>query len=135
MLSTGSIPHASLTLWLRLAHLLAQKSCLIGTFAIAPLDSTVLACLTDKLAELIVLARHGWPINQRKSRCQTANNEKESSRRVKVCKKKLTPCPVKDSKKKLCGQKVKHVSISALVCSLHVQFTWFTHTTVEFRDN
>ena len=55
-----------LTLWLRLADKSPQKSYLIGTFGrqIGPLDSTVLAHVADKLAELIVLARHGRSIHR-----------------------------------------------------------------------
>ena len=44
----------------------AQKSCLIGMFGqyIDSLDSTIMAWLADKSTELIVYARHGWPINK-----------------------------------------------------------------------
>ena len=42
-----------------------QKSCLIGTFdkKIGLLHSTIVARLADKLAKLIVHAKHGWLIN------------------------------------------------------------------------
>ena len=60
--SDGEANGFYLTLWLRLV----QKSCRIGTFDryIGSLDSTVLARSADKSAELIVLAKNGWPINR-----------------------------------------------------------------------
>ena len=53
------------TLWLRLADKSAYKFCLFGTDGrqIGPLDSIIVPRMADKSAELIVHARHEWPIN------------------------------------------------------------------------
>ena len=55
-----------LTLWLQLANKSTQKTCLLGTDGrqIGPLDSTIVARMADKSAELTVHAKHQWPINR-----------------------------------------------------------------------
>ena len=52
--------------WLHLANKSAQKTCLLCTDGqqIGPLDLTIGPWMADKLAELIVYARHEWPINR-----------------------------------------------------------------------
>ena len=54
-----------LTLWLRLANKLAQNTCLLDLDGrqIGLLDSTIVPRMADKSVELIVHARHEWPIN------------------------------------------------------------------------
>ena len=56
-----------LTLWLQLVDKSAQnKICLLGTDdrQIDPHDSTIVPWMADKSAELILHARHEWPINR-----------------------------------------------------------------------
>ena len=53
-------------LWLRLDDKLTQKTCLLGMDGrhIGPLDSTIVPRMANKSANLIVHARHEWPISR-----------------------------------------------------------------------
>ena len=55
-----------LTLWLWLADKLAHRTCLLimDSWQISSHDSTIVPRIADKSVELIIHARHKWPIKR-----------------------------------------------------------------------
>ena len=56
----------TLTLWLQQADKSDYKTCLLGTVGrqIGQLNLTIVPWMADKSTELIVHAKHEWPINR-----------------------------------------------------------------------